>query len=457
MDQETDVPLPPQPTLGQRAWRRFCVFMVGIFYRRFEAEGLSNLPAEGPVILCANHVNALVDAVVVQAGCPRPIHPLARSGLFRSPLLRPVLAFIQAVPIYRRRQGAEAETSKANEDSFRRCYEYLEEGRILLIFPEGQSHSDPTLRPLKTGAARLALGLWERTGRLPAVIPVGLVFPQKGRFRSEALVQLAPPVDLTSEDAAAEDAPHRLTEAIGAGLMKVTLNADSWEDVQLLRLLHGFFAMREGRHSSLAQRFRALQRLIETHRWLRLTRPVEVKILGEKLRRFESLCRQHGVEDYHLNLRYRPALVVRFLLRSLGFLLFVAPLAVWGFLNSAVPYFATRFMSRISARGRDQYDTAGMLFGLFFFLAFWGAQTFLVYRLWGTWSAVGYGASLLVTSAVALRVGKERKRIVENVRVFLLFLRRRELQSYLRTKRQELEVELARLARMARGGLAGSS
>ncbi len=456
MEREKDAYPLPQPTLAQRSWRRFCVFMVGVFYRRFEAAGLANLPAEGPVILCANHVNALVDAVVVQASCPRPIHPLARSGLFRSPLLRPVLALIQAVPIYRRRRGAEEQTAKANVDSFRRCYEYLEQGRILLIFPEGQSHSDPTLRPLKTGAARLALGLWERTGRLPAVVPVGLVFPQKGRFRSEVLVQIAPPVAIPAEDAAAEDAPRRLTESIGEGLERVTLNADSWEDIQLLRLLNNFFAMRSGRRRSLAQRFRSLQRLIDTHRWLRLTRPVEVRLLGEKLRRFEDLCEHHGVEDYHLNLRYRPALVARFLLRSTAFLFFVAPLALWGFLNSAVPYFATRFTSRRAARGRDQYDTAGMLFGLFFFLAFWGAQTFAVFHFWGTWSAVGYGASLLVTSAVALRVGKERKRITENVRVFFLFLRRRELQAYLRIKRQELEVELARMARLARGGLLGS-
>lgn len=444
------------PTLVQSAWRRFCQLMTAIFYRRREIVGLENLPASGPVILCANHVNALVDAVVVQAACPRPIHPLARSGLFRSPLLAPVLKLIRAVPVYRRRPGQE-KASGANEDSFRRCHDFLEEGRVMLIFPEGQSHSDPSLRPLKTGAARLAVGLHQRCGRLPAVVPVGLTFPEKGRFRSELLVQFGRPVALDAEeDEAAEDTVRRFTAAIGEGLAGVTLNVDSWEDLELMGLLHQFFLLRGGRADArgraLGDRFRALQQLSETHRWLRLTHAVEVGLLRQKLKRFMKLCRRYGVRDYHLNLRYSAAGVARFVARSLAFLIFVFPLALWGAANSALPYLATRALTRATARGRDQYDTAGMLFGLFFFLGFWGAQSFGVYRTWGLRAAVLYAVSLPLTGAAALLVGKERRRILENVRVFLLFLRQRGLQNYLRLRRQELEVDVARLARLTRQG-----
>lgn len=451
------------PTLVQSAWRRFCQLMTTIFYRRRELVGLENLPSSGPMILCANHVNALVDAVVIQAACPRPIHPLARSGLFRSPLLGPVLKLIQAVPVYRRRPGQE-KASDANEASFRRCYDFLEEGRVMLIFPEGQSHSDPTLRPLKTGAARLAVGLHQRCARLPAVVPVGLTFPEKGRFRSELLVQFGRPVELeVAEGEAPEDTVRRFTAAIGDGLAGVTLNVDSWEDLELMGLLHQFFLLRDGRtggrgdgdadgsrRRTLGDRFRALQQLSETHRWLRLTHAGEVRILREKLKRFLKLCRRYGVRDYHLHLRYHPAGVARFLARSLAFVVFVFPLALWGLANSALPYLATRVLTRATARGRDQYDTAGMLFGLVFFLGFWGAQSFGVYWTWGLRTAVAYAVSLPLSGAVALLVGKERKRIVDNVRVFLLFLRQRGLQDYLRLRRQELEVDVARLARLTR-------
>ena len=457
-----DAPASPVPTPVQSCWRRFCQLMAAIFYRRREFAGLENLPASGPVVLCANHVNALVDGVVVQASCPRPIHPLARSGLFRNPLLRPLLKGIQAIPIYRRRPGQD-KASAANEDSFRRCYEYLGEGRVILIFPEGQSHSDPMLRPLKTGAARMALGLHELRGVLPSVVPVGLTFPDKGRFRGELLVQYGLPVPLAVQPGEApEETIRRFTSAIEEGLASVTLNVDSWEDLELMRLLQRFFLLRDSRREdappskSLSARFRSLHQLAETHRWLRLRHPDPVRLLREKLRRFERLCRRYGVRDYHLQLRYDPRLVTRFVVRSQAFVLFVFPLALWGVANSALPYLATRAMTRATARGRDQYDSAGMIFGLLFFLAFWGAQTLAVWWRWGLPGAFAYGLSLPVTGAVALLVGKERKRILDEVRIFVLFLRKRGLREYLKVRRQELEVEVASLARLARQGPAAA-
>ncbi|MEO1087692.1 MAG: 1-acyl-sn-glycerol-3-phosphate acyltransferase, partial [Acidobacteriota bacterium] len=101
MDPET-LTIENSTSWSQRTWRALCVLLSRSFYSRFEVSGLEHLPTSGPVILCANHVNALADAVVVQAAMPRPIHPVARSGLFRSPIFRPILHFIQAVPIARR-------------------------------------------------------------------------------------------------------------------------------------------------------------------------------------------------------------------------------------------------------------------------------------------------------------------------------------------------------------------
>lgn len=425
--------------------------MTDVFYRRVEIEGLENLPAEGPLVLCANHVNALVDAVVVQATCPRAIHPLARSGLFRNFLLAPILRSIQAVPIYRRHgQGSAA---GRNEDSFRRVYQHLGAGRVVLIFPEGQSHSDPMLRPLKTGAARLALGAEKATGERPAVVPVGLTFTHKGRFRSDVLVHFGRPVEIEEiPGEERETTVRRLTEAIGEGLVKVTLNADSWEDLAFLGELQKFFEFRGGQRlrRSLSRRFRTLQRLVEVHRLLRLTHPERVALLQAKLERFDRLRRRYGVRDYQLALRYDAGVVTRFALRALGFALFVLPLAAWGWLGSAIPYHATRLLSRWSSRGRDQYDTASMIYGLGFFAFFWGMQSFAVYYFWGLWPAVAYALSLPIASAVALRLGRGRKWILENVRVFFLFLRKEEVRRYLQIKREELEIDLARTAKLAR-------
>lgn len=442
-----------RPSTGQKIWQAFCRLMTSIFYRRHEAAGSEHVPGDGATILCANHVNALVDAVVIQATCERAIHPLARSGLFRRPLLRPILNGIQAVPIYRRQSGTDREVRQANLDAFSRCYEILGEGKALLIFPEGQSHSDPMLRPLKTGAARLALGHLERCGALPAVVPVGLNFSHKGRFRTSLLVQYGEPLAFEPQvDEDPEAQVRRYTAEIERGLERVTLNVDSWRDLELLRHLQSFFNLRGRRgQKSLADRFRVLKQLIDAHRQLRARFPDEVEALAGKLERFKELCDKHGVQDYHLNLRYRPMLVLRFLVRSLFFIGLVFPIALWGVLNSLLPYALTRRASQMTARGRDQYDTAGMLFGFLSFALFWGLQSFVVFWFWGLWPAATlYALSLPFSGAIALMVSRERMRILENVRVFLLFTRRRRLRDYLRRKREELEIDLARMTRLAR-------
>jgi hypothetical protein len=62
---------------------------------------------------------------------------------------------------------------------------------------------------------------------------------------------------------------------------------------------------------------------------------------------------------------------------------------------------------------------------------------------------IGYIVTLIISSVVALTVRGELRPVRENIRVFLLFLRRRDLKTYLQQKRQELEQELAHMMRIA--------
>src|SRR6185436_6857315 len=60
---------PPMTRVLVAAIRR----LAHLFYRRVEATGLGNVPAAGPVLFVANHVNGLVDPMVVLAVLDRPI------------------------------------------------------------------------------------------------------------------------------------------------------------------------------------------------------------------------------------------------------------------------------------------------------------------------------------------------------------------------------------------------
>ncbi|MCZ6556394.1 MAG: lysophospholipid acyltransferase family protein [SAR324 cluster bacterium] len=434
----------------QVGWRWFCLAVLRVFYRRTEVDGLEHLPRQGPVLLCANHPSAFADAAVVQAACPRPVHPLARSGLFRNPLLRPLLAIMQAIPVYRR-QDSGGDTSQ-NVDSFEKCYQMFAAGEVLLIFPEGASHHQPRLLEMRTGAARLALGALERNGRAPLLLPIGLNFSDVGRFRSSVLVKIDSPVPVQRrEGETPQEAAVRITGDIHAALGRVTLNLESWDDLDLLRRLERFFNLRRGkyRRRKLSQRFRSLQKLIDEQNRLRRRAPSLLMDAARRLRQFERLCERFGVRDYHLTVRYTPGLVTRFVMRSLTIILLGLPLAAWGSLNSALPYVLTGLLAVRVAKDRYEYDTAKILLGMLFFGMFWGAQTAAVYTLGGTLAAVLYAASLLPSAAVGLYVRRERERIWDNIKVFFLFLRKKELRDMLEVKRTELEKELAGLVKVA--------
>ncbi len=422
-----------------------------VLYRTVEVTGTDVTDRSNGMVLCANHVNALVDVVLLQAVSTRNIRPLARSGLFLNPLLRPLLGMIGAVPIYR--QTSESPDRERNDAAFARCSELLGKDQTIVIFPEGQSHSDPHIHKLKTGAARITIAAEALNGTAPTILPVGLTFTRKGKFRSDVLVQFGVPVD-TNMPVELEPfaAAELLTERITEGLAAVTLNADSWEDIYLVSRLERFFALRHGhyRKGELRQRFRALQRLIDAQRALRVYEPDKVRAIVIQLKTFERLCKICGIRDYHLLIDVRPLLALLYFVRLISILLLALPIALWGTINSLIPFELTRHLSRRIAQGVDQYDTTKVLLGLLLFTVFWSGQTIFVYQNFGAWWSVGYLASVLITAPIALKMRKEYKIIFNNLKIFFLFLRKQQLKDYLAGKRQEIEVELARLVRIVK-------
>lgn len=430
---------------------RWCRLTVRVFYRVREMDGLEHLPRTGPFMLCANHVNALVDGVVLQAASPRMLHPLARKGLFDSALFRPILQMVQAIPVARRKSPEE--DPDRNLEAFASCYELFRKGGALLIFPEGQSHSRPHLNELRTGAARIALGALQANGVAPLLVPAGLTFTRKGTFRGSVLVTLGPPLSVVQHaDEDAYQAVERITGQLYEALSDVTLNVSSWDDLQLLQQVERFFAFRQGqyRERTLKMRFRALKKLDSAYRKLREHAPEQLEKLTRRMQRFYALCERFGVRDYQLTLRYTAGRVAFYMARSIAFLVFVLPLAAWGWLNNLVPYHLTRKLTLKLSQGRDQYDSAGILIGAFLFPLFWFIQTLFVYVMWGVKPALVYLLSLIPITAIAVIVRRQRRTIAENLRVFLLFIRRRNVRAYLEANRRQVEQELAQITRLAR-------
>src|SRR4051812_29308130 len=71
------------------------------YYADVVVQGEERVPARGPLIVVANHPNALVDALLVGTALRRRILLTAKATLFEHPLLAPLLRGIGVVPLRR--------------------------------------------------------------------------------------------------------------------------------------------------------------------------------------------------------------------------------------------------------------------------------------------------------------------------------------------------------------------
>jgi len=179
---------------------------AGVF---FEVERRGPPLPGGPVLVIANHLNALLDPLVLFRTLGRPTRPLAKAPLFHHPLVGPALRALGGLPVFRPRD--DPDEVHRNETTFDAAIAALHAGDAIQIYPEGQSHSEPSLNPLRTGAARIALQAEEAAGWTLGlrVVPVGLVYLRKHLFRGSAVAMMGEPFGLAEWRTACCSSPPR--------------------------------------------------------------------------------------------------------------------------------------------------------------------------------------------------------------------------------------------------------
>lgn len=121
------------------AWQLFRLMYATYFqWRIYHRE---RVPAEGPVILAANHASFL-DPPLVGSALPRPINYLARESLFRFPVIGAILRSWNAVPVDREGGGARG---------LKMILDRLLAGGGIILFPEGTRTRDGKLQPARSG------------------------------------------------------------------------------------------------------------------------------------------------------------------------------------------------------------------------------------------------------------------------------------------------------------------
>jgi 1-acyl-sn-glycerol-3-phosphate acyltransferase len=359
-----------------------------IFFRRIEVEGAERVPAEGPVIFVANHPNSLVDPLLLLCFAPRPVSFLAKAPLFRMRLIGPFVRAFDSIPVHRQ-QDAGSDLSK-NRETFETARRLLARGGTLALFPEGASHDEPKLLPMKTGAARIALGA-AAEGPPPKIVPAGLYYTWKQRFRSEALVVFGEPMAV--EPAALDEngsppgrAVHDLTDRIGAALNRLTLQAETAEALTLVTTAERIFAT-GSEPAPLVEELALRRRFVEGYRSLAARDPSRLAAVSRQIERFEAGRRAAGLSLDDLEAReLAVARVARLAGQNLGALL-LSPLALAGAVIHYPAYRLAGFIARrVVPPGEDVLATAKVLVSMLLFPATWLAAAAIAFRF-GGWPA----------------------------------------------------------------------
>ncbi|HEX4868372.1 MAG TPA: 1-acyl-sn-glycerol-3-phosphate acyltransferase [Acidimicrobiales bacterium] len=243
------------------AW--FGRFATSLLLRRVEVAGLDRLPTGRPVLLVANHFNGFVDPLVVTSVLGRLPRFVAKDALRRIPILGLALRAAGVAFVRRAGDGGRAD----NAEAFAECHRALAQRDVVAIFPEGTTHDRPRMDPIKTGAARIALGARTAGADGVVIVPVGLTFPDKVALRSSALVQLGLPIELDSTiplGVGADDveAVRRLTAAIDAGLRAVSQDfPDTETALALEQAAHIALSGEDEPDPSLAARYELARQL----------------------------------------------------------------------------------------------------------------------------------------------------------------------------------------------------
>lgn len=425
-------PQAPSPRV-YGAVRRVIAFALRCFYR-VERAGPS-LP-DGPLVLVGNHPNALVDPGLMIAVSSRPLTLLAKEPIFRLPILGTLVRALGALPVVRSQDNPAR--MRENVDALGAAARGLAAGRAIALFPEGRSHSEPSLGALKTGAARLAL----QAGVPVRIVPVGLTYAEKGRFRSAARVEFGPALEVAPADADHERV-RGLTEEIAAALRRLTLDLAAWEDLPLIEAADALYVLATSAPARDAERQRLFARGLAL---VRAEQPERAAALTEEVLSFQRRLALGRTEASDLGIRYRPGTVLRFVLRNLVALVLGLPLALLGVLAFALPVLGTRLALRLARTEPDMVATVKVLTALLLGPLYVAALALAAGRWLGPWWAVAVALGALPLALFTRRFLSRRAEAIRDARLFFVLGNRSARKQQLLAEARALAARVTALA-----------
>jgi glycerol-3-phosphate O-acyltransferase / dihydroxyacetone phosphate acyltransferase len=352
--------------------------IIRLYFRRIERVGEAPGPDVRGRVFVSNHHNALIDPILVLTDADCEISPIAKSTLWKIPGLKWLLDGAGAVPIHRRQDDANKDVFK-NDAMFSKIAEHLARGGNILIFPEGTSHSEPHLAPLRTGAARMLLAA-DTYGADLSFQSVGLEFDDRDHFRSRSLVLWGPVRRLADLGGQGEERVQMITGQMAADLQDLLVAGETHDERRLIVRVAEMLANDAG-DATLSGWSTIGRQVDDAAVTLRNADPTLVARVREKVEAYFAELERLGRTDAQLSgaraAQTKPP--TRWLRRAA-----LAPLAIPGFALYAIPYFIPRLVAERSTAPEDADRLSTIKLGV----------ALVVYPLWAA-GLVGLSVALI--------------------------------------------------------------
>jgi len=429
-------------------------FWLWFFFRDLDVVRAEMVPASGPVLLCINHPNNLIDSLLVSVVVPRKVHYLATAALFRNPLVARFLAACGAIPVYRKQD--DPDKMDRNVDAFAACFRALEQGQLVGIYPEGTTHSESRVQRIKTGAARIALD-YQASGRgAPlALIPVGITFEARKAFRGHVRVSFGEPIPLVPYATVYREEPAKAVEALTTtiqwGMEAEILHVGRPERQDLIRAVDEIYRsdlireLQEERGLGTRQidPLRLSRAIADAAAHFEERDPERVARLWTAVQKYRAMLAAYHVRDQAVRAHAQPP-PARARLRHSWEASIGLPFFAYGLVVNGLPYLLPRWLARRTARKETDYATTRLLASVVAFPLFWALEIWIVWRFLGPVWALGFALSLPLSGLLAYRYLGGMNRLRNQLRFGVLSLTHRQSATRLLAERQALVAELER-------------
>jgi len=431
-------------------------FWIWFFFERVEVRHRERVPRMGPVLLCINHPNNLIDSLLVGSVLPRKVHYLATAALFRNPFVARFLLALGVIPVYRK--ADDPDKMDRNIETFAACDETFDRGRVIAIYPEGATRAEPRVQRIKTGAARITLGYEAHApGRL-TVVPVGLSFEARRRFRGRVLVSFGEPVDVSSFLAVYRGDPakalHSLTAAIQWAMEREVVHVERIDTAALARAVETLYRgelERElweerglsGRRIELLPLSGSMADAVEH---FREQDPERIERLWQRILGYRAGLAAYRLRDEAGRTRLEPTAERQRVARPWQTIVGL-PLFAYGGAVNFLPYYLPGWLAGRTSRRQTDYATTRLLASIVAFPLFWALETSLVGWAAGVAWAVAFFLSLPLGGLIAYRYLVGTGRLRHQLRFGALLLTRAQEARRFLAERREIVEELARADR----------